>query len=335
MSSTGVEKKPPWRDVPAEVRQLIGEELGSPVVRGTRVWGSYGPGPSFRLLLENGKLAFVKALWPESNSFQVDAFSTELSNYRELAHLIKPWAPELLGEIKHGEWHALLLEDVGPKTAPPWRRSDVRRVAQKLARFHSENINADFPDDLATLDELGVLRANVWRRTDVDSDLEKISSLSTEPHTGLKWLKANLAALKEVSERSVNPQAAHTLLHVDTRSDNLRIVDRKLRLFDWPFACRGPRELDAVGFAQTVEAEGGPVVKQVLSWYQEIAGLDGELVTAFAAALSGFFADRSWQPGVPELPRIRTWQRAQFKVTLKLASGLIGLEPPAWVDGIQ
>lgn len=334
MSRTGVEKKPPWQDVPIELRQLIGEKLGSPVARGMRIWGSYGPGPSYRLKLKNGDRAFVKSLWPESNEFQVKALAIELTNYRDLASLMKPWAPEFLGEVKYDDWHAMLLEDVGPKTAPPWRGSDAKTVAQELAKFHDTNVGAKFPDSLKTLGVLGILRTSMWSDSVSDSDFEGLASLSRSRPEALKWLEANAGALVKATDQLKRSSTRPTLLHVDTRSDNLRVVNGKLRLFDWPFACSGPKEFDAVAFAQTVEAEEGPTVKQVLDWYKEISPPDPVIVTAVAAAISGLFAYLAWQPSIPGLPRIRPWQRAQLKVTLKLASELLSLEPPTWVDEI-
>jgi hypothetical protein len=51
MPRTGVEEKLPWRSVPTAVRQGVQQALGSPVALGRRVWGGYGPTPTFRLVL--------------------------------------------------------------------------------------------------------------------------------------------------------------------------------------------------------------------------------------------------------------------------------------------
>ena len=59
----------------------------------------------------------------------------------------------------------------------------------------------------------------------------------------------------------------HVLLHLDTRSDNLRLqAGGRLRLFDWPYACLGPPEFDV-------------------------------------AAIAGDFAANAWREPIPGLPR--------------------------------
>lgn len=95
MSRSGVEKKPPWRVVPVEVREQVDRELRGRVAVGCRVWGGYGPSPTFRLRLEDGRRAFLKAVWPGSNEFQRGAHDRELRVYGELQPLISHWAPRL------------------------------------------------------------------------------------------------------------------------------------------------------------------------------------------------------------------------------------------------
>ncbi len=58
MSRSGVEKKPPWRALPADLRRQVELTLDSPLKRAARIWGGYGPTPTFRLSLANGRRAF-------------------------------------------------------------------------------------------------------------------------------------------------------------------------------------------------------------------------------------------------------------------------------------
>lgn len=159
---TGVEEKPRWLSVPEPVKQAIATALGSPVVRAMRAWGSYGPGPSYRVRLADGRRAFIKALWPESNDFQRNAFANELRAYDDLYHLIRPWAPEKLGVVEVSDWHVLLLEDVGPKTAPPWTRNAAQIVARGLAEFHSATAAGELPGWVPRLTQMGIVNNLVW-----------------------------------------------------------------------------------------------------------------------------------------------------------------------------
>ncbi len=146
MSRSGVEGKPRWRSVPSAVRQGVQEILGSPVAQGRRVWGGYGPTPTFRLVLADGRRAFFKGTNSTSNDFARGALAREERVYRELSCVIGPWAPGFYAAFQHNDWHVLLLEDVGPKSVPPWTPATTRRVAHAYAAFHVATLgNAGLP----------------------------------------------------------------------------------------------------------------------------------------------------------------------------------------------
>src|SRR5438874_3000855 len=115
MSRTGAEQKPTWRRVPPGVRRAVATQLGAPVQRAMRVWGGYGPSPTYRLQLTDGRRAFFKAVGPDSNEFSQAAHQREERVYRELPQLIQPWAPAFLGAFHLDDWQVILLEDLGPK----------------------------------------------------------------------------------------------------------------------------------------------------------------------------------------------------------------------------
>src|SRR5947209_3761717 len=146
MPHTGVEPKPPWRAVPAPVRAAVEAALGARVRRATRAWGGYGPAPTFRLQLADGRRAFLKAVGPEDNPFARAAFVREERFYRELGDLIGPWAPALLDAFEGHGWQGLLLEDLGPKSAPPWPPALVRKVVHALAGFHRATLDVPLPN---------------------------------------------------------------------------------------------------------------------------------------------------------------------------------------------
>lgn len=104
MPRSGVEAKIPWRKVPGEVKNAVAERLGARVIRGARVWGGYGPAPTFRLTLVDGRRAFLKGINPESNEFSRDAFTLEERIYENLGDRIRPWAPAYYGSIHRAGW---------------------------------------------------------------------------------------------------------------------------------------------------------------------------------------------------------------------------------------
>src|SRR5579884_3898996 len=93
MGHTGVEPKPPWRSVHPAVRHAAEDILGARVRRATRAWGGYGPTPTYRLRLADGRAAFFKAVDPGANDHMHAAFRQEERVYAELGPLIGPWAP--------------------------------------------------------------------------------------------------------------------------------------------------------------------------------------------------------------------------------------------------
>src|SRR5262249_55923961 len=136
MSRTGVEAKPAWRAMPRELRDAITRTLDGNVLRAARVWGGYSPSPTFRLLLADGRRAFVKATGPDDNPFAQAAFAREARVYEQLGDVISPWAPNLYGSVECGDWRALALEDLGARSVPPWSRGDARAIARAYAEFH-------------------------------------------------------------------------------------------------------------------------------------------------------------------------------------------------------
>lgn len=335
MSRTGVEPKPPWRAVPVAVRHAVEAMLGSQVRRGARVWGGYGPSPTYRLRLADGRGAFFKAVNPASNEFMHSAHAREERAYSELDQLIGPWAPTFYGAIHCAGWDVMLLEDLGPKSAPPWMPGLARRGAQALADFHTSTLGASLPDWLPQPGSLLTPMAALWGRGMETESLRGVVDMAGDQHDAAgRWLEAALPTLAQASRRLPDVAPPHALLHFDVRSDNLRWVHGRLRLVDWPHVASGPPELDAAAFAQSVTVEGGPAAEQVMAWYGERSPLRGDALDASVAWLAAFFAYHAWRPDIEGLPRLRPFQRQQLAVCLAWAARRLDLPPPLWLTGV-
>jgi hypothetical protein len=334
MARTGAEAKLAWRGVPPAVRQEAGALLGAPVARGMRVWGGYGPAPTFRLRMADGRRAFFKGVYQASSPFARDALAREERVYRELGALIAPWAPRYFGALRVADWHALLLEDLGPKSAPPWTPALARRVAHAYAGFHAATLGLSLP---AWLDWPPRLFAeSSWDRlaTETDSFHTLAALAGARSEEARAWLAAARSALARAGDRASALDSPYALLHLDTRSDNMRFHGGRLALFDWPWAGVGRPEFDVVAFAQSVTVEGGAAPERIVTWYAERLPLRAEALDAAVAWLAAFFALRAWQPEVPELPRLRTFQRQQLAVVLPWAARRLDLPEPAWVAAL-
>lgn len=332
MSRTGIEAKPTWRSLPPVVQRATAEALGAEVTRAARVWGGYSPSPTFRLTLANGQRAFFKGCGPGDSAFLRDVLSMETRAYTELTRYISPWAPNLLGAIAVDGWQALLLEDVGPKTAPPWTPNLARQAMRAYAGFHAASLGADLPAWVPRFaaEDARVSWQDIAAATD---DLRAVASLAgAGAADALAWLRRAKPTIARLLADAPNIPGPEALLHFDTRSDNLRQRDGRLRLFDWPAITVGPVELDVVAFAQTITVEGGPPPEHCLAWYA--SPLRAEVVDVTLAWIVAFFAMRATQPEIPGLPRLRRFQRQQLAVTLQWLAHRVALPDPAWAAAL-
>jgi len=285
--------------------------------------------------LANGQRAFVKANSQVPGQGAGHALAREERFYRELGGMIAPWLPIFYGSFRHDSWHVLLLEDLGPKSVPPWTLAKARGVAHAYAEFHQATLGKALPEWLPR--QRYVRFTLPWELVAEESDdLREVAALAgTQAADAQRWLQAALPALGEAGDLAARLDPPHVLLHLDTRSDNLRWAKGCLRLFDWPFAAVGPAELDAATFVQGVAAEGGPAPEQIIAWYGECVPLRPDILRAAVATLAAFFADVSWRPDLPELPRLRSIQRRQFCASLAWAARCLRLPEPTWLNSVS
>ena len=332
MSHTGVEAKPTWRSLPLAVRRHVAEELGAEVTRAARIWGGYSPSPTFRLRLADGQRTFFKGCGPGDSAFLRSVLATEERVYTELTDFISPWAPRLLGVVHADEWSALLLEDVGPKTAPPWTRALTRQAMRAYAGFHQASLGKAAP---AWVSRFADEDARIsWEYiVDVTEGLRVVAALAgAQADDALRWWRAVGPLFAQLLERAPTIPDPQALLHFDTRSDNLRLQDGRLRLFDWPAVEIGPVELDVVAFAQSITVEGGPPPERCLAWYGR--PLRPDVVDVMLVWLIGFFALRAWQPEIPGLPRLRPFQRQQLATLVDWSARRLKLPEPSWTGAM-
>ena len=330
------EDKPIWSRVPPAVRAATERRLEARVLRATRRFGGYGPSATFHLSLSDGRSAFFKGVYPLPEGSGVRwALDEEERVYLELKQQITPWAPDFYGSIRLEGWHALLIESVRGERIPPWTDSAARRATRSYAEFHAGTIDRPLPDWLSRDQHEGF--AGFWQAIASDEAiLDRLASLCPTPaarREASQWVRAHADALT-AAETPLRESNRRSLLHFDTRSDNVRLDGELLRMFDWPWASVGPPEFDFGAFAQSVASEGGPDPELLTRWYAEVLPIDDKVLTACLAGISGYFADRGSQPHVPELPRLRTVQRRQLKASLTWAARRIGLEPPAWLESV-
>ncbi len=328
------EAKPVWSAVPDAVQSKTEEMLGAGVNRAVRTFGGYGPSATLLLTLADGRRVFFKGTYPLPEGSEVRWMLEEEERvYLELGDRIAPWAPAFYGTFRVEGWHVLLMEAVGGARVPPWTESRARAAARSYAEFHARNLDQPLPAWLPRDTHLEF--AHWWRDLASSSGLRDVAALAgSERRRATAWLEGNVEALAE-AERTLGLELRRSsLLHFDTRSDNIRLEGDLLRIFDWPFACVGPPEFDLAAFAQSIESEGGPLGERTIAWYEEVLKVDRPMLDAAAAGIAGYFADRAPRPPLDGLPRLRSVQRRQLKASLGLAARLVGLPRPDWLESV-
>lgn len=334
MARGGAEPKPAWQVVPSTVRRETEATLGARVARAVRIWGGYAPSATFRLVLADGRRAFFKGVTATSTDVMRQALEREERVYRELVDVIAPWAPAFYGAFRRDDWHALLLEDLGPASVPPWTPGKTRPAIQAYAEFHLATLDKELPEWLAR--DAHQRFARSWRQLAAEPrNLEALAALAgLEATVALRWLDATLPSLTAAADELAHASPPCVLLHLDTRSDNVRLAKGRLHLFDWPYAAVGPAEFDTVAFAQSITAEGGPEPEQIVAWYGERLSPRESVMRASVAGIAGYFADAAWRPELPGLPRLRSIQRRQLRVSLAWAARLLELAEPTWLHAV-
>jgi phosphotransferase family enzyme len=339
------ESKPPWSDVPPALVAKLERVLGSPVIGADIAWGGYSPSASFHLTLADGRRAFVKGAHPGQTPEGRLALEQEIDSYREL-DVLRGLAPGYLGTAACEGWSFLVLEAVAEAEKPlPWSRAKLERLAASLADFYERARPVAM-----TWQRPRIHRSLTIDLTDADSGWALLAqspearagflSLFHDPAAADRWLDRSLPQLLALQSAAGellqhDPQRETSLIHLDLRSDNLLFRPNGAPvLLDWPYVTKGPVALDVVFFAPSVEGEGGPPAREIVTLFSQALGSrfphrDQQIALAFAA---GFFADKAYLASIPGLPRLRWVQRMQLAVCLGWAAGLIGLpEPPRMI----
>jgi len=318
--------------VPPDLKDDAARVLGSPIARATRIYGGFAPSATFRVVLRDRRRAFFKGIYPPKGTGAIWMLDEEERIYRHLGDRIAPWAPKFLGSVRHEGWHAILLEDLGPTDVPPWTPAKTRVAARSYADFHRRNLGSRLPRWLPQREWRRFSES--WAKAGGDG-LDKPAALARRRRDEAReWLDVAYPVLAAKAARLGTQRARTTLLHFDTRADNLRVTRGKLRIFDWNWACPGAPEFDLAAFAQGVTADGGPAPERVVAWYGERLAVDRRVLDASVAAIAGFFVRLAWRPPVKGLPRLRSVQRRQLKASLRWAARIEGLPDPRWLEAV-
>jgi hypothetical protein len=294
-----------WSELPAELRTEIELMLGAPVLSAVSQRGGFSPGSADRLVLADGRRAFVKAASSARNAESVRLHRQEGSISARLPVGLP--IPEFLGVIDDRGWVAIAFADVeGRPPQEPWIDTEIDAAMGVLDRVGAVAAPAALPrleDELA-------------------GDFDGWLRLQHEPPTGGAELPAlatgRLDQLAELSAGGLTGCAGDRLVHLDVRADNLLIrADGTAVLVDWPWACAGAAWVDPLLLLANVALHGGDVTHR-LSELSARQAVSGDLLDGFLAGLTGFMLDGARRPGSPGIPHLRSFQRRQGEAWLAL-----------------
>ena len=294
-----------WADLPAHVRAGVEDVLGDRVVDHASQRGGFSPGTADRVVTAGGRRAFVKAVSPD-----LDAFAAQLHRHEARVTALLPAtvpAPALIGTHDDDEWIALVLQDVeGVQPALPWRADQLDAVLAALARLAAAPVPAALADLPTAADESGPL-------------FEGWSRLAHDAPTGLDpWARAHLDDLVDLAGRSGGALAGPSLVHGDTRSDNLLVRhDGTVVVVDWPSATVGCGWFDTLSVLLDVRLRDDAREHDVDALIAAAArGVDPGAVDAVLAGMAGYFVDAARRPAPARLPTLRAFQAAEGRAAL-------------------
>ncbi len=276
-----------WRFLPPEVRALVEDELGSPVLTAESRTSGFTPGFASVLTGESGAQVFVKAASKIAQAAIAESYEEEIRKVTALADAVP--APRLEWFSRAESWVLLGYESV-PSRQPrrPWTSEDLTRaldLADEIAlpadRLPGGLVAKSLVEDLPEL-------LTGWAAVDAGW-----------PHRDeAAALAASLAALP-----------ADHLVHADLRDDNILLAaDGRTLACDWNWPALGTSWQDSLDLLISAHGDGVDV-EAVLRSRERLATVDADHVDAWLAGVTGFMLAASQRPVPPTSPYLRIHNR--------------------------
>ena len=253
--------------------------------------------------LEDGRRFFVKAVSQEANPDTPDIHRQEA----RIVAALPPSAPvpRFFWTYDEAGWVALCFEDVdGRHPHEPWTEQDLSLVIAAVSKMARDLTPSPITTG-ETAPEAFERFINGWR----------IAQERGEDRLD-KWCLRNLDRLVELESLAPAAAAGDTLLHFDTRADNLLIAGERVYVVDWPWARIGAAWLDLVLMAPSVAMQGGPEPAELLKKL-DMRGVSESALDAVLCSFAGYFVVRSLEPPPPGIPTVRAFQAAQGVVAVR------------------
>jgi hypothetical protein len=265
--------RPRWPELPQAVRERVNRLVGGTVVAAVNCPGGFSPGFASRLVLDDGRRVFVKAIATDAGDWQAQIYRTEASVAANLPATVP--APQLLGTYDDDGWVMLAYEDIDGHEPDPWSPADLARVLTTL-------------DTLWTLPTEPAILPTDHPRLGGWSEVAADPSGPAELATQSAWAARRLADLVQLETDGLVAARGTTIVHFDLYPHNILLSPHRVVFVDWPHARLGAPVVDLVSVLASAAADGldpEPVLRHPSNIARRF---DPHVLNAVAAALAGF-----------------------------------------------
>lgn len=284
-----------WKFLPPQIRELIEEHCGSPVVRADSQGGGFTPGFASVLTCANGSRHFVKAASVRAQRVFAQSYREEARKLSALQQCRIP-APRLLWTHDTDEWVVLGFEyAAGRLPARPWQPAELGRL-------------------LDALEETAEVEVPYGARLDpIEEDLADLPSYWETIRTNHPDLThADEAA--ELAARFPEALSGPALSHTDIRDDNVLLGPAgQVWICDWNWPVLAAPWFDTLSALIGPRGDGLDV-EALLAARRLTCEVDPEHVDIALALLAGHFLKCADDPVPATSPHIRDSQRWQGQV---------------------
>ena len=265
--------------------------------------GGFSPGLASRLLLADGRRLFVKAVSESANPDTPDLHRREAKIVAALPESAP--VPRLLWTFDEAGWVALCFEDVdGRHPHQPWTEADLELVVRAMKAMSAALTPSPIAIDWTAADAF---------RDDINGWGDAVNRGETRLDP---WCLKHLEQLVALEAKAPAAVAGETLLHFDTRADNLLIAGDRVHVVDWPWARTGAAWVDWLAMAPSVTMQGGPEPAAFMSRF-DLRDVPNMAIDAALCSLAGYFVVHALDPPPPGIPTVRAFQAAQGVVAIR------------------
>jgi aminoglycoside phosphotransferase (APT) family kinase protein len=306
-------QRPEWQDTPAAVRTEIELLLGAPIVAAVTPPGGHSSHLASRLKIADGRRVFVKSA-PLSSGF-ADTNRAEAAITLALPEPAP--APGMLAAAETAGWFTAVYTDV-PGSHPDLGPGsvDLGAVFAALAQVAQLPVSDTLQRALrgtAPVEMAGYLHG--WQ------ELEQNRPADLDP-----WAARRIADLGALERERSDAIAGNTLLHSDTRADNMLGADGRVILIDWAHALTGAPWLDMACLAPQMILAGWRPTDALAEVFAHPVLTDADRgdVLRFWTGLTGYWQRAGRLEAPPKSPGLRPYQQAAAAAGLSLLKLMIG-----------